>query len=92
MSAEYRGNPCHETARAPTIRYSAPLEFKHSTNSLKSRLIGIGSRSFPNFEKNFDSAGRGELGAKEGIGIVGFRKAVENPDDVFHLVYFTIYA
>jgi hypothetical protein len=65
------------------------FEFKHSTNSLKSRLIGIVSRSFPNFEKNIDSAGRGELGAKEGIRLVGFLKAVENPDNVFHFFYFT---
>ena len=71
------------------MRYSAPLEFKHSTNSLKSRLIGIVSRSFPNFEKNVDSAARSELGAKEGIRFVGFLKAVENPDNPFHCFYFT---
>jgi len=71
------------------MRYSAPFEFKDPTNSLKSRLIGIVSRSFPNFEKNIDSAARSELGTKKGICLVGLLKAVENPDNAFRHHYFT---
>jgi hypothetical protein len=42
ISAEYRGNPCYETASAPTTRYSNLFEFKHSINSRISLLSGIG--------------------------------------------------
>jgi hypothetical protein len=71
------------------MTYSALFEFKHSTNSFKSRLIGIVSRSFPNFEKNIDQAAGAQAGAKEGIRLVGFLKAVKDSDDKFHCFHFT---
>jgi len=70
--------------RAPTIRYSALFEFKHPTNSFKSRLSGIVSRSFPNFEENIDSLARGQPRTKESIRVVGVIKAVEDLDDLLH--------
>jgi hypothetical protein len=65
------------------------LEFKHSTNSFKSRLSGIVSRSFPNFEENIDSLAWGQPGTKEGIRVVGFLKTVEDSDDLLHLIHLT---
>jgi hypothetical protein len=51
ISAEYLGYPCQAMASAPTTRYSTPFEFKHSTNSRKSLLSGIGVGPFPDRKK-----------------------------------------
>jgi hypothetical protein len=84
MSAEYRGNPCHETASAPTTRYSASFEFKHSINSRKSLLKGIGVGSLSQFEEYADPLLRGHLSAGKGIGGIGLLKAGENADYFLH--------
>lgn len=84
MSAEYRGNPCHETASAPTTRYSTLFEFKHSINSRKSLLKGIGVGSLSQFEEYIGSLLGGHLSARLCIGDVGFLKGVENADDFLH--------
>src|ERR1700741_2604763 len=82
-SAEYRGNPCHETASAPTTRYSTSFEFKHSINSRKSLLKGIGVVSLSQFEEYAAPLLRAHLSAGKGIGGVGFFKALENAHDFF---------
>ena len=46
------GYPCHENGQSPTIKYSALFEFKHSTNSRKSRFRGIVLGPSPNGEKD----------------------------------------
>jgi len=84
ISAEYRGNPCHETASAPTIRYSTSFEFKHSINSRKSLLRGIGVGSLPQLEECINPLLRGHLSAATGIGKVGFFKGVEDADHFLH--------
>ncbi len=84
MSPEYRGNPCHETAKAPTIRYSALFEFKHSINSRKSLLKGIRIRSLPQFAKNVHTLLRGHLRACHGIGCIGLFKTVEDTGCLLH--------
>jgi hypothetical protein len=61
------------------------FEFKHPTNSLKSRLSGIVSRSFPNCEENIDSLARSQPGTEEDIRVVGVLKAIEDSDDFLHL-------
>jgi len=43
-----------KTAKAPAIRNSTPFEFKHSTNSRKPLLRGIGVGSIPDRKKNRD--------------------------------------
>lgn len=78
------GNPCHETASAPTTRYSTSFEFKHSINSRKSLLKGIGVGSFPQFEEYAGSLLRGHLSAGKGIGGIGLLEAGENTDCFLH--------
>ena len=78
------GNPCHETASAPTIKNSTLFEFKHSINSFKSRLSGICSRSFADFEEHLDSLPRGQLREEDGIGLIRRFEAVEYPDYLLH--------
>jgi hypothetical protein len=70
MSPECRGNPCHETAGA--------FEFKHSINSRKSLLKGIGVGSLPQFKEYGRSLLRGHLSARKCIGGIGFLERVEN--------------
>jgi hypothetical protein len=60
------------------------FEFEHSTNSLKSRLSGIFSCFFADFEEHVDPLLGRQPGAKEGVRLVGFLKALENPDYTFH--------
>jgi hypothetical protein len=60
------------------------FEFKHPTNSFKSRLSGIFSCSFADFEEHIDPLLGRQPGAKEGVRLVGFLKALENPDYTFH--------
>src|ERR1035438_5996410 len=86
ISAEYRGYPCHETASAPTIRYSTSFEFKHSINSRKSLLKGIGAGSFPQFEEDTGALLRGHLSAGEGVGGIGFVEAGENTGYFLHVL------
>jgi hypothetical protein len=78
------GNPCHETASAPTTRYSTSFEFKHSINSRKSLLKGIGVGSLSQFEEYAGPLLRGHLSAGKGIGGIGFLKGVENADYFLH--------
>src|SRR6516164_1986742 len=78
ISAEYRGNPCHETASAPTTRYSTSFEVKHSINSRKSLLKGIGVGSLSQFEEDGDALLRGHLSAGECVCGIGLLKAGEN--------------
>ena len=89
MSAEYRGNPCQETARAPTIMYSTWFAFKHSTNSRKSLVSGIGTRPFLDCEEYVHSLLRGHLASGESIRSIGLFKAVEYANGLFHTLYFT---
>jgi hypothetical protein len=63
------------------------FEFKHSTNSFKSRLSGIVSRSFPNLEEDIDSLAWCQPGTKKSVRVVGFLKAVEDSDDLLHLFH-----
>src|SRR5580658_9434254 len=84
ISAEYRGNPCHETASAPTTRYSTSFEFKHSINSRKSLLKGIGVGSLSQFEEYAGPLLRGHLSAGKGIGGIGFIECVENAGYFLH--------
>ena len=84
MSAEYRGNPCHETASAPTTRYSTPFEFKHSINSRKSLFRGIGVGSLSQFKKYAGPLLRVHLSAGKGIGGIGLFKTGENTDYFLH--------
>ena len=84
ISAEYRGYPCQETANAPTTRYSTPFEFKHSTNSRKSLLSGIGVGSFPDREKNFDPFLRAHFASRKSIGCIRLFKAVKDADYFLH--------
>ena len=55
MSPEYLGKPCHETARAPTIKNSTLFESKHATNSRESFASGIAESSLLDGEKDFNS-------------------------------------
>jgi hypothetical protein len=64
-SAEYPGYPCQETASAPTTGYSTLFEFKHSTNSRKSLLKGIGVGWVARFEENVDPFLRAHSGPGE---------------------------
>ena len=84
ISAEYRGNPCHETASAPTTRYSTSFEFKHSTNSRKSLLNGIGVGSLSQFEEYAGPLLRGHLSAGKRVRGIGFLKGIENADYFLH--------
>ncbi len=84
MSAEYRGNPCHETASAPTTRYSTSFEFKHSINSRKSLLKGIGVGALSQFEEYAGPPLRGHFSTGKRIRSIGFLKAVENADYFLH--------
>jgi hypothetical protein len=84
MSAEYRGNPCHETASAPTIRYSTLFEFKHSINSLKSLLKDIGMGSLSKFAEDIDPLLGAHPGAGKRIRGVCLFKARENPNGFLH--------
>ncbi len=84
ISAEYRGYPCQETAKAPTTRYSTSFEFKHSTNSRKSLLSGIGMGSLPDREKDLDPFLRAHFATRKSIGGIRFFKAVKNADDFPH--------
>ena len=84
MSAEYRGNPCQETASAPTTRYSTSFEFKHSINSRKSLPKGIGVGSLSQFKEYAGPLLRGHLSAGEGIGGIGLFEAGENADYFLH--------
>ena len=81
MSAEYRGNPCQQTASAPTIRHSTLFEFKHSINSLKSLLRGIWERPFPDCEEYLDALLRTHMAPRIPI---RFLEAIENTDDPLH--------
>ena len=81
---EYRGNPCHETASAPTTRYSTSFEFKHSIDSRKSLLKGIGVGSLSQFKEYADPLLRGHLSAGKRIGGIGLFKAGENADYFLH--------
>jgi hypothetical protein len=83
-SAEYRENPCHETASAPTTRYSTSFEFKHSINSRKSLLKRIGVGPLSQFEEYADPLLRSHLRAGNGIGAIGFLKGIENADYFLH--------
>ncbi len=84
MSAEYRGKPCQEAASAPTTRYSTSFEFKHSINSRKSLLIGIGERSFPYREKYLHPFLRSHPAARQRIRFIGFLDRIENADRLVH--------
>lgn len=84
MSAEYRGYPCQETASAPTTKYSTPFEFKHSTNSRKSLLSGIGVGSLPDREKDLDPFLRAHFVSRKGVRCVRFFKAVKDADNFLH--------
>src|SRR5580658_10964637 len=89
ISAEYRGNPCHETASAPTTRYSTLFEFKHSINSRKSLLKGIGVGSLAKFEENVGPLLGGHLISAPRVGGIGFLEATEDADHFLHIFYFT---
>lgn len=84
MSAEYRGNPCHDKASAPTIRYSTSFEFKHSINSRKPLLKGIGVSSLSQLEENVDPLLRSHLPAGQGVGRISFFEAVKNTGHFLH--------
>jgi hypothetical protein len=84
ISPEYRGNPCQETANAPTTTYSALFEFKHSINSRKSLLKGIRVGSFAEFAENVHSLLRAHLRAGQRIRRVGFFETVEYPNYLLH--------
>src|SRR5580692_8812632 len=83
-SAEYRGNPCQETAKAPTTRYSTLFEFKHSTNSRKSLLKGIGVGSLAKFEENVDPFLRAHSGPGKCVLCVRVLEAVKDANDFLH--------
>lgn len=84
MSAEYLGNPCQETASAPTTRYSTSFEFKHSINSRKSLLKGIGVGSLSQGKKDGGPLLRGHCSAGRRVGGIGFLKTAEDTDHVLH--------
>ncbi len=85
------GYPCHDTAKAPTIRYSTPFEFKHSTNSRKSLLSGIGVGSLPDSEKDRDPFPRVHFASRMGIGGVGLFETTQNADHLLHRSHFTAF-
>ena len=87
ISAEYRGNPYQETASAPTIRYSTLREFKHSTNSRKSGLSGIGSTPLLNCEEDVDPLLRRQIPTRQNVRRIGLRKGFE--DGCYFLHRFT---
>ena len=76
-------------ARAPTILYSTWFAFKHSTNSLKSLVSGIGTRPFLDCEEYVHSLLRGHLASGKSIRIIGLYKAAEYANGLFHTLYFT---
>src|SRR5579863_8790656 len=88
-SAEYRGYPCQETASAPTTRYSTLFEFKHSTNSRKSLLNGIGVGSLAKLEKNVDPFLRAHSGPGTCVLRVRLGEAVKDANDSLHRSYST---
>ena len=94
ISAEYRGNPCQETARAPTIMYSTlfysiRFAFKHSTNSRKSFVSGIRTRPFFDCEEYVDALLWSHLASGQSIRRIGLFKAVEYANGLVHTLYFT---
>ena len=60
------------------------FDFKHSINSRKSLLKGIGVGSLSQFEEYASPLLRGHLSAGKGIGGIGFLKGVENSDHFLH--------
>jgi len=60
------------------------FEFKHSINSRKSLLKGIGVGSLSQFEEDVHPLLRGHLSAGKGIGGIGFFKGVKNADYSLH--------
>jgi hypothetical protein len=60
------------------------FEFKHSINSRKSLLKGIGVGSLSQFEEYTGPLLRGHLSAGKGIGGIGLLKGVENADYLLH--------
>jgi len=72
------------TASAPTTRYSTPFEFKHSINSRKSLLKGIGVGSFAKVEENVGPFLRGHSGTGKGVRCVRFFEAVKDANDSLH--------
>jgi len=83
------GNPCHETASAPTTRYSTSFEFKHSINSRKPLLKGIGVSSLSQFEEHLGPLLRSHLRTGKGVGRIGFFKGVKNTHHSLHRLHFT---
>ena len=69
---------------APTIKYSTSFEFKHSINSRKSLLKGIGVGSLSQFEEYASPLLRAHLTAGNGVGGVGFLEAVEDANYFLH--------
>jgi hypothetical protein len=66
------------------MRYSTPFEFKHSTNSRKSLLSGIGVGSLPDREKNRDPFLRVHFASRKSIGGVRLFETMENADRLLH--------
>ena len=67
------------------MRYSTLFEFKHSTNSRKSSLRGIGERSFLDREKYVDPLLGSHLTSRKGIRRVGFLESLENANGFIHI-------
>jgi hypothetical protein len=92
MSPENLGNPCHDTARAPTIRNSTSFARKHSTNSRKSFVRGIAVGPLLESEKDFHSLFGGHLPTTAIVGFLSFFEASEDADDLLHEFHFTLNA
>jgi hypothetical protein len=84
MSAEYRGKPYQETAKAPTTRYSTLFGFKHSINSRKSLLKGIRVGSLLKFEKDIDPLLRSHRRAGACVGVISIFQTGEHANYFLH--------
>src|SRR5207247_436289 len=75
-------------ASAPTTRYSTSFEFKHSTNSRKSLLSGIGMGSLPDRKEDIDPLLWAHFASGNSIGGVRFFEALENANNLQHTSIF----
>lgn len=66
------------------MTYSTSFEFKHSINSRKSLLKGIGVRALAKLAEDIDALLRGHFCPCECVGSIGFLKAVENLNGLLH--------
>ena len=72
------------------MRKSTLFEFKHSTNSRKSRLSGIRRTPLLDREEDFDALFRSHFAALLRIDCVGLSMRFEDANHFLHAIYFSV--